>query len=228
MSVPLSTNCVRHENGDLDITAVPAGTTGCDDLRRESFEVGLRGVQVRLASLADIVRSKEAAGREKDRRALPVLRELVARQLRERNSPMRREAAMGAVHLHRVYDGDPPGDAPAFLVERLWPRGVRRDQLRLAGWCKDAAPSTELRRWFGHDPAKWAEFRRRYVAELEARPEAVEPLLAAARTGEVTLLYSSRDREHNNVVVLRDYLQRGSPGSGHRSRGADPGSTSWG
>lgn len=116
------------------------------------------------------------------------------------------EAAVGEIHLSRVYDHDPHGSGQVFLVERLWPRGIRRNEVTIDGWCKDAAPSTELRKWFSHDPAKWAEFRRRYTAELDAKPEGWQPLAAAAHRGRLTLLYSSRDREHNNAVVLRDYL----------------------
>ncbi|WP_448060557.1 DUF488 domain-containing protein [Cellulomonas hominis] len=111
---------------------------------------------------------------------------------------------MSEITLVRVYDADPPVDAHAFLVERLWPRGLRRDQLHMDEWLKDVAPSTELRRWYGHDPAKWAEFRRRYFLELDARPDAWAPLVSPAR---VILLYSSRDREHNNAVALREYLR---------------------
>lgn len=113
---------------------------------------------------------------------------------------------MERIRLSRVYDDDPPGPGQRFLVERLWPRGVRRADVDLDGWLKDVAPSTELRQWFGHDPQKWEEFRRRYFTELDARPDAWQPLLAAAGSGGVTLLYSSRDREHNNAVALRDYL----------------------
>lgn len=113
---------------------------------------------------------------------------------------------MTAIHLSRVYDHDDPPSGAAFLVERLWPRGVRRDELHLDGWLKDVAPSTELRKWFGHDPAKWDGFRERYFAELDEHPQAWRPILTAADDGEVTLLYSSRDREHNNAVALRDYL----------------------
>ncbi|HVA59035.1 MAG TPA: DUF488 family protein [Mycobacteriales bacterium] len=101
-----------------------------------------------------------------------------------------------------------PAAGRVFLVERLWPRGVRRAELPIDGWTKDAAPSTELRRWFGHDPAKWVEFRRRYTRELDANPQAWASLAQAAARGQVTLLYSSRDTEHNNAVVLRDYLAR--------------------
>ncbi len=92
-------------------------------------------------------------------------------------------------------------------MERLWPRGLKKDALKLDGWLKDAAPSDGLRRWFGHDPAKWAEFKARYFAELEARPEAWRPLLEAARAGDVTLLFSARDAEHNNAVALKEFLE---------------------
>ena len=116
------------------------------------------------------------------------------------------EAAVVQVRLARVYDDERHESDRTFLVERLWPRGIRRDQLVIDGWCKDAAPSTALRQWFSHDVAKWTEFRRRYTSELDAHPAAWEPLATAAREGPITLLYSSRDREHNNAVVLRDYL----------------------
>lgn len=111
-----------------------------------------------------------------------------------------------AIRLWRAYDHDDRPAGPAYLVERLWPRGVRRDDLALDGWVKDVAPSTELRTWFSHDPERWDEFRRRYAAELDAAPSAWQPLLDAARAGDVTLVYSSRDREHNNAVALRAYL----------------------
>jgi uncharacterized protein YeaO (DUF488 family) len=113
---------------------------------------------------------------------------------------------MAVVRLSRVYDHELPHRGTTFLVERLWPRGVRREDLPLDEWAKDVAPSTELRRWFGHDPEKWPEFRRRYVQELDANPQAWQPLVDATTRGAVTLLYSSRDREHNNAVVLRDFL----------------------
>ncbi|MEO6205634.1 MAG: DUF488 family protein [Mycobacteriales bacterium] len=114
---------------------------------------------------------------------------------------------MAQIRLSRVYDHEPRLPGKVYLVERLWPRGVRRDDLVLDGWCKDSAPTTELRRWFSHDPAKWAEFRRRYTAELDGNPEAWRPLAdAAGAASGVTLLYSSRDLEHNNAVALRDYL----------------------
>jgi len=127
---------------------------------------------------------------------------------------------VGEIRLSRVYDREPRTDGKYFLVERLWPRGVRRADLAFDGWYKEVAPSTELRTWFAHDPAKWAEFRRRYTAELDARPDAWQPLVDALAEGDVTLLYSSRDREHNNAVVLRDYLSghAGSRPSSARAR----------
>jgi uncharacterized protein YeaO (DUF488 family) len=110
----------------------------------------------------------------------------------------------GELLLWRVYDGDARPRGRAFLVERLWPRGVRRDDLRLDGWLKDVAPSPELRRWYGHEPDRWEEFCRRYTAELDAWPEAWEPLLR--EQGPVVLAFSARDRERNSARVLRDYL----------------------
>ena len=91
-------------------------------------------------------------------------------------------------------------------VERLWPRGVRKSALPLSAWLKEVAPSTQLRKWFSHDPAKWSEFQRRYRAELKDKQETWEPLLDAARKGTVTLVYSSHDTEHNNAVVLKEFL----------------------
>jgi uncharacterized protein YeaO (DUF488 family) len=109
--------------------------------------------------------------------------------------------------LKRVYDPRSTAKGPRFLIERLWPRGVKRTSVHLDGWLKEVAPSHALRRWFGHDAAKWQEFRRRYFAELDANPKAWQPLVGALRHGSVELVYSSRDTEHNNAVALRDYLQ---------------------
>lgn len=111
------------------------------------------------------------------------------------------------IRVKRVYDRPSPDDGARYLVERLWPRGVRKDALALDGWLREVAPSDELRRWFGHDPAKWEDFRRRYAAELDARPESWQPLLEAARRGTVTLLFSARDTVHNNAVALKAYLE---------------------
>lgn len=111
------------------------------------------------------------------------------------------------IRLRRVYEKPSPDDGVRFLVERLWPRGIRKEDLPMDAWAKEAGPSTELRKWFAHDPAKWDEFRRRYAAELDTRPEAWEPVLEAAAAGTVTLLYSSHDAEHNNAVALQHYLE---------------------
>lgn len=111
------------------------------------------------------------------------------------------------IRLRRVYDDPGAHEGSRFLVERLWPRGVRKAELQIDGWQKDVGPSTELRKWFSHDPAKWREFQRRYFAELDTRPESWEPILKAAGRGTVTLLYSSHDTEHNNAVALKSYLE---------------------
>jgi uncharacterized protein YeaO (DUF488 family) len=113
---------------------------------------------------------------------------------------------VNAIRVVRVHDEDAHRPGRRFLVDRLWPRGVRKDALPLDAWLRDVAPSDELRRWFGHDVQRWPEFRRRYLAELAGAPDAVRPLLEAARDGEVTLLYAAKDTEHNNAVVLREHL----------------------
>jgi uncharacterized protein YeaO (DUF488 family) len=109
--------------------------------------------------------------------------------------------------LKRVYEKAGRDDGVRFLVERLWPRGVKKTDLRIDGWLKDAAPSDALRRWFAHDPEKWAEFRSRYFSELANHPETLEPIRDAAGHGRVTLLYSAHDTEHNNAVALKEYLE---------------------
>jgi uncharacterized protein YeaO (DUF488 family) len=110
------------------------------------------------------------------------------------------------IQLKRAYEKPNESDGRRFLVERLWPRGVKKTSLPLEAWLKDVAPSTELRKWFSHDPARWNEFRKRYFAELEKAPEAWQPLVEAARKGTITLIYSSHDEEHNNAVALKDFL----------------------
>ncbi|MGA9525820.1 MAG: DUF488 domain-containing protein [Myxococcaceae bacterium] len=112
------------------------------------------------------------------------------------------------IQLRRVYDPPEHDEKTRYLVERLWPRGIKKTELAFDAWLKDVAPSTELRRWFGHDPAKWTEFQRRYDEELRSRPEAWKPILDSARKGSVTLLFSSRDVEHNNAVALKQFLER--------------------
>jgi uncharacterized protein YeaO (DUF488 family) len=111
------------------------------------------------------------------------------------------------IKVKRVYESPAPDDGARFLVDRLWPRGVRKKALKLDGWLKDVAPSDALRQWFGHEKARWAEFQSRYFEELEGKPEAWRPILEAVRRGNVTLLYSAHDTEHNNAVALRAYLK---------------------
>ncbi|MEQ1956454.1 DUF488 domain-containing protein [Mesorhizobium sp. CN2-181] len=112
------------------------------------------------------------------------------------------------IGLKRAYE--PPSSEGGFriLVDRLWPRGLSKAEAAIDLWLKEIAPSAELRRWFGHDPAKWDEFRRRYRDELDRDPEAVQALRQAiAGKGTVTLLYAARDDDHNNAVALREYLK---------------------
>ena len=112
------------------------------------------------------------------------------------------------IRIKRAYEEAAPEDGRRFLVDRLWPRGIKKEALPLDGWLKEVAPSDELRRWFGHEPERWAEFQRRYAAELDAQPESWQPLLEAARQGDVTLVYAARDEEHNNAAALRSYLEK--------------------
>lgn len=112
------------------------------------------------------------------------------------------------IRVKRVYDPPTPDDGFRVLVDRLWPRGFKKEAAALDAWRKDIAPSDGLRRWFGHDPARWEEFQRRYEAELETNPEGVQWLLERARKGRLTLCYSARDSEHNQAVALRAYLLR--------------------
>ena len=112
------------------------------------------------------------------------------------------------LRLKRAYEPASPEDGTRILVERLWPRGVTKAALDVAFWAKEAAPSTALRQWFGHEPQRWTGFRTRYFRELDARPDAWQPIVDAARRGTVTLVYSARDEEHNNAVALREYLER--------------------
>lgn len=121
---------------------------------------------------------------------------------------------MSRVGLRRAYD--PPGEGEGWrvLVDRLWPRGVAKARLVMDEWAKDVAPSDALRRWFGHDPARWDRFRARYRAELAAEPGPFEALRARAEAGPVTLLFAAQDRERNNAVVLRELLEEELAGQG--------------
>ena len=112
------------------------------------------------------------------------------------------------IMLKRAYEAVSRTDGTRFLVERLWPRGISKAALRVDAWLKEVGPSTELRKWFGHDPDKWNEFRRRYVRELASQPEAWQSIVSDARRGRVTLVYSSHDTQHNNAVALQEFLRR--------------------
>ena len=121
---------------------------------------------------------------------------------------------MTEVRIKRAYDPPSPEDGVRVLVDRLWPRGLKRSEAAIDVWLKDVAPSAELRRWFGHDPAKWAEFQRRYRAEL-THNAAVGKLRGLMEGGrDVTLLFGAKDAEHNNAVVLRDFCAGASGSSG--------------
>jgi uncharacterized protein YeaO (DUF488 family) len=111
------------------------------------------------------------------------------------------------IKVKRVYEPASRTDGTRFLVERLWPRGLSKEDLQGTTWVKEVGPSTELRQWFNHDPQKWSRFRTRYFRELDSRPESWRPILTAARRGMVTLIYSSRDEKHNNAIALQEYLQ---------------------
>lgn len=112
-----------------------------------------------------------------------------------------------SIRLKRAYDPPADDDGTRVLVERLWPRGVRKADAALDAWMKEVAPSPELRQWYGHDRSKWPEFQRRYRAEVEARPELVEELLAMARRGPLTLVLASRDVEHSSAALLKAFLE---------------------
>lgn len=117
-----------------------------------------------------------------------------------------KKTSIANLSIKRVYEAPSPDDGCRLLAERLWPRGLRKESARLDGWMREAAPSTPLRQWFSHQVPRWEEFQRRYRLELEANREAWQPILDAAAKGRVTLLFSSRDTEHNNVVALRAFL----------------------
>ena len=112
------------------------------------------------------------------------------------------------IKLKRVYEKPEESDGVRILVERLWPRGLTKSDAGVDLWLKDLAPSTELRKWFGHDPSKWKDFKKRYFAELDNKGEAFSQLLDISSKGHVTLVYASKDEEHNNSVALKEYLEK--------------------
>ena len=112
------------------------------------------------------------------------------------------------IRVKRVYEPPEKSDGVRFLVDHLWPRGLKKEALHVERWIKLVSPSNELRSWFGHEPGKWKEFQRRYFAELDQQPETWEPLLETAREKDITLVFSARDIEHNNAVALKSYLEK--------------------
>lgn len=112
------------------------------------------------------------------------------------------------VSIKHVYEAYGPDDGERYLVDRLWPRGMSKEKLVMQAWIKEVAPSGDLRKWFGHELAKWEEFQQRYRSELDSNPNGWQPLVEAARRGKVTLLYAAHDGEHNNAVVLKEYLEK--------------------
>jgi len=112
------------------------------------------------------------------------------------------------IRLKRVYDKPTQADGRRVLVDRIWPRGLKKKEARVDEWLKELAPSTGLRKWFGHDPARWNEFKKRYSAELDDQHERVEQLADEASNCTVTLLFAAKDTEHNNALALKEHLQR--------------------
>ena len=113
------------------------------------------------------------------------------------------------VRVRRVYEEPEPADGTRVLVDRIWPRGMSKDDARLDEWCKQVAPSTELRKWYGHDIGRWEEFRARYRSELADRRPALERLRELARAGRLTLVFAARDPDHSSAAVLREVLLGG-------------------
>ena len=124
-----------------------------------------------------------------------------------RTTPGEAASEQMSVKIKRVYDAAEPGDGYRVLIDRMWPRGVSRGRAQLDEWARELAPSSELRKWFNHDPERFDEFRSRYREELRERRPQVEELRRRARDGPVTLLYAARDREHNDAIVLEELVR---------------------
>lgn len=121
---------------------------------------------------------------------------------------MKRSKHVTTIHIKRAYEAPSKADGCRVLVDRLWPRGIAKEAAHLQEWMKELAPSSELREWFGHDPARWEEFQRRYDRELDARPEQINALIHLADQSVITLVYAAKDETHNNAVALKNYLVR--------------------
>jgi uncharacterized protein YeaO (DUF488 family) len=110
------------------------------------------------------------------------------------------------IKTERIYNA-PTGDGLRILVDRLWPRGLRKNEVKVDLWLKEIAPSKELRKWFGHDPDKWNEFRKRFFQELDQNKELIDQIISKARENDVILLYGAKDETHNNAVALKEYIE---------------------
>ena len=124
----------------------------------------------------------------------------------ELESSMKGKVPAGNIKLKRAYEPPAADDGMRILVDRLWPRGLSKQRAAIDQWMKDISPSTELRKWFGHDPSRWDEFRRRYAKEVHQHPELLDQLRSLAREGPITLVYSARDEVHNDAVELRHLI----------------------
>lgn len=111
------------------------------------------------------------------------------------------------IRVKRVYESPAKTDGKRYLVDRIWPRGIKKDAIEIEDWVKELGPSTELRKWFGHDASRWTEFKKRYFKELTGKEEQWKPIRSQARKHTVTLVYSARDEDHNQAVALREFLQ---------------------
>ncbi len=110
------------------------------------------------------------------------------------------------IKVERIYDAS-AGGGLRILVDRLWPRGIKKDEAGVDLWMKDIAPSNELRKWFGHDPGKWEEFKERFNRELDGKPEIVDQLIVRARESDLVFLYAAKDEQHNNAIALKEYIE---------------------
>ena len=119
---------------------------------------------------------------------------------------MKGRVPAGNIKLKRAYDVAAPEDGMRIFVDRLWPRGISNQRVAIDQWVKDLSPSTKLRKWFGHDPSRWDEFRRRYATEVHQHPELLDQLRSLARKGRITLVYSASDEVHNDAVALRHVI----------------------
>jgi uncharacterized protein YeaO (DUF488 family) len=121
---------------------------------------------------------------------------------------MKTKVPASNVRLKRAYEPAAADDGTRILIDRLWPRGISKERAAIDQWMKDIAPSTQLRKWFGHDPARWEEFRRRYAKEIRQHADLLEQLRVLARQGQITLVYSARDEKRNDAVELRELILR--------------------